>query len=649
MSQAPASPGIPVFLGIEGGGTRTTVRLEDARGAVLAELARGPAVLPLMSDRELAWHLRGIGEALPQAPQAVCLGLAGVRSETERERLRRAACRVWPGALCLAVNDLETALAAAPARGRTRAEVLVLSGTGSCCYGRTAEGRTAKVGGRGHVIGDRGSACDIGLRALRAVMADLDHHGSMGPLGAGILNALVFNEPDDLIAWSAQAPKTEIAALAVTVFAFAGRGDALARRLLAEAAAMLAEDACACAEQLAQGPEEKVRFIFNGGVLLKNPAFLKDVCRRIRLARPAAVMAPLKAPSVAGAVALARGLWQARGAAFNPGGAAILPARTGETPVPHTVPHTVPHAVPHVKAAAGGGLALPEAVAGVALLAESPTERRNPRSLRLDRLSAERGIELMLAEDAGIPPALRAERRAIAQVVEAVARAFQEGGHLFYAGAGTSGRLGVLDASEIPPTFRAPREQVQGIIAGGRQALWSAVEGAEDDTQAGAAAVAHRSLGAGDVLVGIAASGRTPFVWGALHEANERGAFTALLCCNPAVKKAAKKLAGTPWQPRVVIAPDVGPEVLTGSTRLKAGTATKMVLNMITTLAMTKAGKVISNLMVDLNPSNVKLRDRAERILVELTGRPREEARAALHACGWVVKEAHERLKSPEA
>jgi hypothetical protein len=156
--------------------------------------------------------------------------------------------------------------------------------------------------------------------------------------------------------------------------------------------------------------------------------------------------------------------------------------------------------------------------------------------------------------------------------------------------------LGVLDASEIPPTFRAPREQVQGLIAGGRQALWSAVEGAEDDVQAGANAIGHRGLGEEDVLVGIAASGRTPFVWGALHEANTRGAFTVLLCFNPAMKTAAARLGRSAWRPRLVIAPDVGPEVLTGSTRLKAGTATKLVLNMITTLAMTRAGKVISNL-----------------------------------------------------
>jgi len=226
-----------------------------------------------------------------------------------------------------------------------------------------------------------------------------------------------------------------------------------------------------------------------------------------------------------------------------------------------------------------------------------------------------------------------------------VVRAFENGGRLFYAGAGTSGRLGVLDASEIPPTFRAPREQVQGVIAGGRQALWSAVEGAEDDAQAGAEAMKHRQLGRHDVLLGIAASGRTPFVWGAIHEANERGAFTALLCFNPAIRAATKKISHDGWKPKVLIIPNVGPEVLTGSTRLKSGTATKLVLNLITTLAMTQVGKVISNLMVDLNPSNVKLRDRALRILGELTGCSQEAARAALQATGWQVKEAYERLR----
>jgi N-acetylmuramic acid 6-phosphate etherase len=589
----------PVYLGIEGGGTRSTVRMEDEAGALLTEFAVGPAVLSLMSDRELQWHLRAIAARLPQEPTAIGIGLAGVRTVTDAERLRRAAARVWPQVPCVATNDLETALAAEPAGRKPVARVLVLSGTGSCCFGRAPDGRTAKVGGRGHVIGDRASACDIGLRALRAVMADLDHRGRMGPLGAALLNALMFNEPEQLIPWSVQASKTEIGNLAVTVFAVAAKGDALAKKLLADSAVMLAEDACACAGQLA-GAGEPVEFVFNGGVLLKNPAFLRDLCRRLRACVPQARLTPLKRPSVVGAVALARQL------------GVVAPAKA--------------HSPGRQRFA---GLVLPPEVADLAVLAASPTERRNPRSMKLDRLSVEKAVDLMLSEDAGIPQALAREKRGIAEVAKAVARAFEAGGRLFYVGAGTSGRLGVLDASEIPPTFRAPREQVQGIIAGGRLALWSAVEGAEDDVQAGAVALDQRQVGQDDVVIGIAAS----------------GAFTVLLCFNPAMRQALRGLKQKDWLPKRVIAPDVGPEVLTGSTRLKAGTATKLVLNLITTLAMVRVGKVISNLMVDLNPSNAKLRDRAERMLVELTGRSREEAKAALVATGWVVKEAYRRLR----
>jgi N-acetylmuramic acid 6-phosphate etherase len=146
--------------------------------------------------------LRDIAGRLPHKPEAVGIGLAGARTAADQERLRRATARVWPSIPCVATNDLETALAAAPAPTRVIPRVLVLSGTGSCCFGRTPDGRTAKVGGRGHIIGDRGSACDIGRRALRAVMADLDHRGRMGPLGSAILNALMFNDPDQLIPWS---------------------------------------------------------------------------------------------------------------------------------------------------------------------------------------------------------------------------------------------------------------------------------------------------------------------------------------------------------------------------------------------------------------------------------------------------------------
>jgi N-acetylmuramic acid 6-phosphate etherase len=187
---------------------------------------------------------------------------------------------------------------------------------------------------------------------------------------------------------------------------------------------------------------------------------------------------------------------------------------------------------------------------------------------------------------------------------------------------------------------------VQGVIAGGRQALWSAVEGAEDDVQAGAAAMNHRRVGKKDVVIGIAASGRTPFVWGALHEARQRGAATVMLCFNPAMRLAVKRLQGADlaWAPDTLLAFDLGAEVLTGSTRLKSGTATKLVLNLVSTLAMVQSGKVISNLMVDLNPSNVKLRDRAVRMVAELTRCSPEQAHAALTTSGWVVKQACQHL-----
>jgi N-acetylmuramic acid 6-phosphate etherase len=256
----------------------------------------------------------------------------------------------------------------------------------------------------------------------------------------------------------------------------------------------------------------------------------------------------------------------------------------------------------------------------------------------LDKLPLRDAITLMLAEDAGIPKKLLAERGRIQRVIEAVVRAFRRGGRLFYVGAGTSGRLGVLDASECPPTFRTSPELVQGIIAGGQEALWQSGEGAEDDADAGGRAIEFRGITRRDVVVGIAASGTTPFVWGALREAKRRGATTVLLCFNPFLK------IPRALRPSIVIAPNLGPELLTGSTRLKAGTATKQLLNMVTTLAMVRIGKVRSNLMIDVNPANVKLRDRAVRIVQELTRADYRTAEEALERSGWVVKKAVVRL-----
>jgi N-acetylmuramic acid 6-phosphate etherase len=269
----------------------------------------------------------------------------------------------------------------------------------------------------------------------------------------------------------------------------------------------------------------------------------------------------------------------------------------------------------------------------------SPTEQRNPRSMNLDKLSLADAIGLMLSEEGKVAGRVLSEGRAIERAIQAIVRALRRGGRLFYVGAGTSGRLGVLDASECPPTFRADPQLVQGIIAGGPSALVQAVEGAEDDSEAGAREIRLAKVGPRDVVTGIAASGGTPFVWGALDEAKRRRATTVLICFNPYLKIPRAR------RPTIVIAPNLGPEVLTGSTRLKAGTATKLILNLFTTLTMVRLGKVRSNLMVDLVPSNTKLRDRAARIVTELTGADHAAARATLERSGWVIKDAADQLR----
>ncbi|MDP2958454.1 MAG: N-acetylmuramic acid 6-phosphate etherase [Longimicrobiales bacterium] len=261
------------------------------------------------------------------------------------------------------------------------------------------------------------------------------------------------------------------------------------------------------------------------------------------------------------------------------------------------------------------------------------TEQRNPRSRHIDRLEALEIVELMNAEDRGVAEAVGREAPAIARAVELVVEAFRRGGRLIYVGAGTSGRLGVLDASEMPPTFRTDPSMIQGIIAGGYAALIRAQEGAEDHPEDGAAAVDEKEVGPADFVMGIATSGTTPYVHGALTRAKERGARTGFLLCSPPSEELRAAYD-------VVIAPLVGPEVITGSTRLKAGTATKLVLNTLTTGAMVRLGKVYGNLMVDLQVTAAKLQDRAERILMELLSVERDAATALLRDAGGHVKTA---------
>jgi N-acetylmuramic acid 6-phosphate etherase len=260
------------------------------------------------------------------------------------------------------------------------------------------------------------------------------------------------------------------------------------------------------------------------------------------------------------------------------------------------------------------------------------TELRLPESMTLDAMSVDDAVALMNAQDTAAVAAVAAVRPDVVRAIDLVVAAFRAGGRLIYFGAGTSGRLGVLDASECPPTFRTPPEMVQGVIAGGEAAMFRAQEGAEDNADDGASGVDAKNVGANDVVMGIAAGGTTPFVHGALRRARERGAKTIFLSCVQAV-------TGEP-EVDVVIRPLTGPEVVTGSTRLKAGTATKLVLNTISTVAMVQLGKVYENLMVDLRATNQKLWDRGARIVAMLTGLSRDESTELLKRADGHVKAA---------
>jgi N-acetylmuramic acid 6-phosphate etherase len=272
----------------------------------------------------------------------------------------------------------------------------------------------------------------------------------------------------------------------------------------------------------------------------------------------------------------------------------------------------------------GGHAATPAGLDGL------ETERVDPRYASIDRASVTELASLMNEADASVPAAVRAALPQIVPAIEAVAQRMRDGGRLLYVGAGTPGRLGVLDASECPPTFSTPPGLVRGLIAGGDAAMFAAQEGVEDNADAGRDAITTEGVGPADSVVGITASGRTPYVLAAIEEARRRGALTVGLSCNAGTALSAASEHGI----EVV----VGPEVVAGSTRLKAGTAQKLVLNMFSTIAMVQLGKTYGNLMVDLGATNAKLRERAIRMVRAVTGASRERAEEALEASGMRVK-----------
>jgi len=402
-----------------------------------------------------------------------------------------------------------------------------------------------------------------------------------------ILRALALSNLNELVRWAQTADKMEVAMLAPVVFEAAAAGDSRVMEIIEEGARFLCEYTEAVATRL-QVLAPKV--VLLGGLFHRDSIYNHAFRRRLKKTLPDARVANSeRAPEF---------------------GAAWLAAEMQSWPEIHSQP----------------------AADKIDNLAAALTEQRNPRSENLEKVSAQDFVKLFVDEEKFVGEALHAAIVDLARAIELVTESLRKGGRLFYVGAGSSGRLGVLDASEIPPTFGASPELVQGIIAGGATALHRSVEGAEDEGSNGALAIDRRGVKDVDVVIGITASGRTPFVLGALARAKSLSAKTILLSCNPArERKAVVDLA---------IDLAVGPEILTGSTRLKAGTATKVALNIISTGAMVALGKVRGNLMIDLNTSNTKLRDRATRMVAEITQCDYHSARTQLEESGWDLRAA---------
>jgi N-acetylmuramic acid 6-phosphate etherase len=594
------------ILGVEGGGTKTAwVLIESVAGSVQPGsqwtiLEQGK--LPALNFRLTApGRLRAILAELPKEIARAGVFLAGCATEEDRRAVREICLEIWPNAKIITGSDRDSGLAAALDHADG---IVVNAGSGSSVTGRRGD-RIERAGGWGHILGDAGGGYSLSVQALRLILREHDLHRVELDFTAKILHALSLNNFDELVRWVQTADKMEIAMLAPVVFEAAAVGDAGTMEIIEDGARVLCEYTESVAERLhLLAP----KIVLMGGLFHRDSIYTHAFRRRLKKNLPdARIAAAERTPEL---------------------GAAWLAAEAHE----HAVFHPKPSQIETVLKAFGVAL----------------TEQRNPRSESLEKMNPKELVQLFIEEEKFVQDALRAAAADLARAIEIVTESLRGGGRLFYVGAGSSGRIGVLDASEIPPTFGAPTHLVQGVIAGGITALQRSVEGAEDEQSTGALALDERGVKPADVVIGITASGRTPFVRGALARAKSLGAKTILLTCNPPVaagvspaeqKIAAGAAASTEnLNVDLVITLAVGPEILAGSTRLKAGTATKVALNIISTGAMIGLGKVRGNLMIDLHTTSTKLRERAVRIVADLTQRDYESARGLLEANDWNLR-----------
>ena len=590
------------ILGVEGGGTKTAWVLVQAvtsgsdAGTEFRILDQGklpPSNLRLTTPE----RLREIFAELPKQVDRAGVFLAGCSTEEDRRSLAFICRDIWPNAKIVTGSDRDSGLAAALDHGDG---IVVNAGSGSSVTGRRSD-RIERAGGWGHILGDTGGGYFLSIEALRLILREYDLRRGEMQFTAKILHALSLNNLDELVRWAQTADKMEIAMLAPVVFEAAAGGDARVNEIVEEGARVLCEYTEAVASRLhLLAP----KVVLMGGLFHRDSIYTHAFRRRLKKNLPDARVTVAERPPEFGAAWLAA------------------------------------EKVAHV--------AFQSKLREIEDLAAALTEQRNPRSENLEKMSARQLAELFVEEEKFVEDALRGATGDLARAIEIVTESLRNHGRLFYVGAGSSGRIGVLDASEIPPTFSASPDLVQGIIAGGTTALYRSVEGAEDEESAGTLALRERRIKTGDVVIGITASGRTPFVLGALSYAKSLGAKTILLTCNPAVAavvdRGAPQPAAVATNIDLVIALAVGPEILTGSTRLKAGTATKAALNIISTGAMVALGKVRGNLMIDLHTTSSKLRDRAVRVVVDLAKCDYESARRKLEAADWNLRAVVEKL-----
>jgi N-acetylmuramic acid 6-phosphate etherase len=566
------------IVALDCGGSRIRAGLYDDTGTQIAEAHAGPANVATQGAESVAARIADLIQTRFDEPHAViAAAVAGARSEAVRKGLWSALAKRFPSRRIVVMDDLIPVLLA---NLEGDGAILITAGTGSCVLAADTAGKTARKGGRGPLLGDDGSAFAIANDALHRAGRAADRSALPTSLMTLLPKAAGVAAFDDLIAWRRDASNETVARLAETVCLAAVEDDVVACECLRDQAALLAA-AAESARIEARLPND-ANVLLHGGMFEHEGIYNEFIAHALKDVGIAAepVLAPIRGHAAVHAVAMLR----------------------------HQHASIVDHAAP------------------ASAPPELPATERKSSGPSLDTLDAAGIVQRMIATNAEVDAAMLSAADALAEAVEHAANAIRSGGRIIYAGAGTSGRLAVLDAAECRPTFGVETGRVTALMAGGERALLESVEEVEDNLDAGTRDLAaiEPVVNANDFVIGITASGSTPYPRGVVEQAAEMGATTALLVCN----------ASSPAYAPLMIRLATGPEALPGSTRLKAGTATKLALNILSTGAFARAGHIYDGWMVGVRPVNAKLRARAARILAALTATDETRAAALLEDAG---------------